>query len=110
VISFGTLPNVTLILYTFELLRNTFQRGNIHRAQRLSLRIGKTATAGINNRVNETFGIITELKITSQATNFIKQILSFSAHGGSYTEVTSFTCGRWLELKLRYLPVRECFL
>jgi hypothetical protein len=41
-----------MLRYTFELLRNTLQRWDIHRAQRLFLRIGKTATVGINNRVN----------------------------------------------------------
>jgi hypothetical protein len=50
----------------------------IYRAQRLFLFIWMTATLGINNSVNETLGITVEL-ITSQATNFIKQILSFLA-------------------------------
>jgi hypothetical protein len=42
-----------------------------------------TAILGINNRVNKSLGITVELKITSQVTNFIKQILSFLAYGGS---------------------------
>jgi hypothetical protein len=42
-----------------------------------------TATLGINNQVNETLGIIVELKTTPQANNFIKWILSFLAYGGS---------------------------
>jgi hypothetical protein len=33
--------------------------------------------------VNETLGTTAEVKITSQATNFIKQIFSFLAYGGS---------------------------
>jgi hypothetical protein len=36
-----------------------------------------------NNQVNETLGITDELKTMSQATNFIKEILSFLAYGGS---------------------------
>jgi hypothetical protein len=54
---------------------------NIHRAQRLFLFIQTTGTLGINGRVNETLGITSELKITSQAANFIKQILSFLIYG-----------------------------
>jgi hypothetical protein len=44
-----------------------------------------TATLGINDRVNETFGITVELEITSQAADFSNQILSFLAYGGSST-------------------------
>jgi hypothetical protein len=47
-----------------------------------------TATFGINARANETLGITIELKITSQAANFIKQILSSLACGGSSTVKT----------------------
>jgi hypothetical protein len=54
-----------------------------HRAQRFPLFIQTTATPGINDRVNETLGIIAELKITSQVADFINQILSFLAYGGS---------------------------
>jgi hypothetical protein len=60
----------------FELLGNTLHIWNIHRDQ-------MTATLGINDRANETLGISNELKITSQAANFIKQILFFLALGGS---------------------------
>jgi hypothetical protein len=42
-----------------------------------------TAILGINNRVHEILGITIELKITSEAIDFIKQILSFLAYGGS---------------------------
>jgi hypothetical protein len=35
--------------------------------------IQRTATLGINNQVNETLGITTELKITSQATKVKKK-------------------------------------
>jgi hypothetical protein len=38
-------------------------------------------TLGINNRVNEILWIVVELKITSQAVEFIKRILSFLAGG-----------------------------
>jgi hypothetical protein len=55
----------------------------VHRAQGLLFFIQTTATLGINDRVNETLGITIELEITSQAADFIKQILSFLAYGGS---------------------------
>jgi hypothetical protein len=42
-----------------------------------------TAILGINDQVYETFGKTTELKLTSQAVDFIKQILPFLAYGGS---------------------------
>jgi hypothetical protein len=42
-----------------------------------------TATLGIGDRVNETLGIATELKITFQVAYFIQQIVSFLAYGGS---------------------------
>jgi hypothetical protein len=42
-----------------------------------------TATLGINDRVSESLGITLKLKIVSQASNFIKQILSFLAYGGT---------------------------
>jgi hypothetical protein len=42
-----------------------------------------TAAHGINERVNETMGITTELKMMSQIANFINQILLFLAYGGS---------------------------
>jgi hypothetical protein len=38
---------------------------------------------GINDRVNEAFGITVELEITSQVADFISQILLFLACGGS---------------------------
>jgi hypothetical protein len=53
-------------------------------------------------------GITAELKITSQAADFIKQILSFSAYGGSCVvktlNQTSLHMRGWLDLKLRYWP------
>jgi hypothetical protein len=56
---------------------------DIHRAQRLFLIIQMTATLGINNQVSETLEMTVELKSMPQATNMIKQILSFLAYGGS---------------------------
>jgi hypothetical protein len=50
---------------------------DIHRSQRLFLFARITAALGANNQDGETLGITLKLKITSQATNFIKQILSF---------------------------------
>jgi hypothetical protein len=44
---------------------------------------GLRKTLGINNLASETLGITLQLKITSQATNIIKQIFSFLAYGGS---------------------------
>jgi hypothetical protein len=50
--------------------------------------------------VNETLGINFELEIASQAADFINQILSFLAYGGSSIVKTldqpSFSCGGWL--------------
>jgi hypothetical protein len=40
-----------------------------------------TAALGINDQANETLCITTELKIMSQVTNFVKQILLFLAYG-----------------------------
>jgi hypothetical protein len=54
-----------------------------HRAQKLFLFIWTAATLGIVNRINETLGITVDLKITSQAANFIKQALLFLACGRS---------------------------
>jgi hypothetical protein len=45
--------------------------------------IQTTAALGINDRVNETFGITVELEVTTQAADFFNQILSFLACGGS---------------------------
>jgi hypothetical protein len=81
--SFEDGPDVIMIPYTFERLWNTFHIWDIHIAQRRFLLITITTTLGINNQVNKTMGITTELKISSQVTNFIKQILSFLAYSGS---------------------------
>jgi hypothetical protein len=74
-------PNVVSIPCMFEFLWNTIHMCDVHRAQRLFLFIQMTATLGINNWVSETLGIRIELKITSQVTNFIVQILSFLTYG-----------------------------
>jgi hypothetical protein len=50
--------------------------------------IQTNASLGINDRVNETLGIIVELEITSQAADFFNQILSFLAYGGGSTVKT----------------------
>jgi hypothetical protein len=52
----------------------------MHRTDKLFLFIWMTATLGINDQVNET-----EMKTTSQVTNFIKQTLSFLAYDGRST-------------------------
>jgi hypothetical protein len=83
VFSFEYLPNVISVPYTFELLWNTVHIWDIHRAQRLFRFNRMTAALGVNDRVNETLGITTEAKIMPQATNFMKQILSFLAYGWS---------------------------
>jgi hypothetical protein len=46
-----------------------------------------TAALGINKQVNETLGIIVELKMMPQVTNSIEQIL-FLAYGGSHNVKT----------------------
>jgi hypothetical protein len=43
----------------------------------------KPAALQVNNRVNETSEITVQVKITSQATSFITQILLFLAYAGS---------------------------
>jgi hypothetical protein len=66
------------------------------------------------NRVRELLGITTELKITSQAPNFIKQILPFLAYGGISVVKTvnywSFNMRGLIDLKLGYWPVCVHFL
>jgi hypothetical protein len=73
-----------------------------------------TTILGINDRVNETLGITAELEITSQDAEFFNQILSSLAYDGSCTvntlNQTIFSCGGWLEFKLRYRPVWVGFL
>jgi hypothetical protein len=54
-----------------------------HRTQSHYLFARKTAALPVNNRVNETLGIIVLLMIKSEATNFIIQVLAFLAYGGS---------------------------
>jgi hypothetical protein len=65
-----------------------FTHGIYARVQRLLLFIQATVTLGINDWVNETFWITIELEITSQAADFIKQVLSFLTYGGSSTVKT----------------------
>jgi hypothetical protein len=113
VFNFEDYSNVS-IPYTFELLWKTLHIWDIHRAQRILLFIQTTTTLGINDRVNETLGIDVKLEITSQAADFFNQIFSFSAYGGRSIVKTLieplFTCGGWLDLKLRYRPVCVDFL
>jgi hypothetical protein len=87
VFCFEAHPNVILIPSTFEFLRNTLHMWDAHRTQRLFLFIWTTHTLGINNRVNGTFGTTVELKIASQATNFIKQILFLAYDGSSIVKI-----------------------
>jgi hypothetical protein len=73
-----------------------------------------TATLRINDRVSETLGITTELEIMSQAADFINQILSFLAYGGSSIvetlNQTSFHMRWMVRVKLRYRAVLVGFL
>jgi hypothetical protein len=71
------------MVLTLQQFWNTLHIWDIHRAKRLFLFIRTTATLGINNRVNETLGISIELKFTSQATNFVKEISWLMAYGRS---------------------------
>jgi hypothetical protein len=50
----------------------------------------RLAALGINDRVDETIGITVELEITSQVADFLSQILSFLAYGGSSVVKTNF--------------------
>jgi hypothetical protein len=83
VFSFADRHNVILIPDTSELLLTTRHIWNIYTAQGLFLFIRTTATFGINSQVNKTLGKTAELKIKPQDINFIKQILSLLAYGGS---------------------------
>jgi hypothetical protein len=76
-------PNITLVPYALEFLRNNLDIGDIHRTQRLNLFAWKTAALQVNNRVNETSDITIQLKIASEAPNIIIQILAFLQYGGS---------------------------
>jgi hypothetical protein len=67
VFSFEDRPNVM-----FQLLWNTHHIWDIHRTQRFFLFIRMTAILRINNTVNETLEMNFKLKVTSQATDFIK--------------------------------------
>jgi hypothetical protein len=74
-----------------------------------------TVTLGINDQVNETLGITTDLEITFQAANFIKQILLFLAYGGSpivkTLNQTSFHMRQMVRVKVEIsVSVGECFL
>jgi hypothetical protein len=64
---------------------------DIHKAHRLLLFIQTTATLGINKRVNEALEISAELKITSKAANFIKQILFLTCGGSSLVKTLNQT-------------------
>jgi hypothetical protein len=52
-------------------------------AQRIFFSVRITVALRVNNRVNETLRVTIQLKIMSEVTNFIIQILAFLAHGGS---------------------------
>jgi hypothetical protein len=64
-------------------MKHPSHRRAVHRAQWLFPFAQITAALGINNRVSEILEITVNLKITSEATNFIKQILLVLAYGGS---------------------------
>ena len=74
-------PNIILITYPFKLFRNTLHIWNIYRTQRFSL-FRTTTSLGINDRVNEAFGITVQLKIVPQVVNFFEKMLSVLAYGG----------------------------
>jgi hypothetical protein len=76
----------------FELLWNTLHVWDIHRAQRLFFFTRMTSALGVHNRVSETFEITVKLKITSEATNFITQILAFLKYcGSSFVKTLNWT-------------------
>jgi hypothetical protein len=67
---------------------NTDHIWDVQRVQNLFHFARTTAALGINNRAKETMGITIKLNTTSQTANFIKQVPSFLAYGGSSTERT----------------------
>jgi hypothetical protein len=83
VFSFEDSSYVALIPYAFELLRNTLNIRDIHQAKRFFLFFLTSTALGPDNRVNNTLGITTELKITSQVVYLNQQVLSFLAYGES---------------------------
>lgn len=60
----------------------TFHIRDVHRAQTIFIQM--TAALGVNIQINETFEITVGLKNTSEAADFITQILSLLAYGGSF--------------------------
>jgi hypothetical protein len=63
VFSFKDHLNVTSAPYMSELLRDTLRTWHIYRAQKSLLFIHMIAALEINNWINESFGLATELKI-----------------------------------------------
>jgi hypothetical protein len=73
---------IILMLNRFHfhlILWNGLHISGIQRAQCLFVFIPATAGLRINDRINDTFGVIVELKITSLGADIFKMILSFLA-------------------------------
>jgi hypothetical protein len=77
-----------MIPFTFQLWK-TLHIGDIHRDQRHFLFARMTAALGVNNRLNETLEMTVKLQSLFWRL-WIKPL---------------FTCGWWLEMKLKYWPV-----
>jgi hypothetical protein len=90
VFCFEDCPNVVLIRYAFELLRNTLDIRDIHRTERFFLFFLTTTALGPDNRVNKPSGITIELKITSQVVCLNQQVLSCTRYKERYERVCEF--------------------
>jgi hypothetical protein len=107
VFSFEDSPNVVLIPYVFEFLRNTLKYGIYTEPRGFSSFFLTTTALGPDNRVNKTLGIATELKITSQVVYCNQQVSSFLAYGGSFIMKTvnnsSFDMWRVVRIEVKIL-------
>jgi hypothetical protein len=77
---------------------DTHFKCRIHRTQKLYLFIRTTAALGINTGVNKILGIIPQLKITSQAANFTKEMLWWKFSCEDF-ELNSFYTRRIVEFE-----------
>jgi hypothetical protein len=75
-------PNLP-IPYVFEFLWNTFHIRYIHGTHGLNIFAWKISVLQVNSWINETLGIIVQLKMAPEGTNFITQILAFLPYGAS---------------------------
>jgi hypothetical protein len=77
-------PDVVLVPYALELLRDALDIRDINCAEMFFLFLRLTTTAlGRDNRVNKALGITAELKVISQVVYLQQQVLPVFAYSGS---------------------------